>query len=460
MIYDNAVILTMNPERQIIASGAIVVSGNKILSVGKSKDILDQYPQERRINCNGNLLLPGLIDTHVHQAQAMIRGCADDLGLIDWLTKRVWVMQGNYTPDDGRASAELCQLEMIKSGTTAFVESMLAERYGIDGVVETVIRTGMRAAIGKIVMDLPSYAKAEGVMHPGMVEDGETSVRNTLEAYERWNGTGDGRVQIWFGPRTPGGVTPELYDWISTLAKERGMGITIHLSEVREDIEYALSQGFKTPTEFAEAHGLLGPRTVLAHYVWSNPADWKIAAETGTHISHNPASNSKTATGIAPIDRMLQAGVNVTLGCDGGPSNNTYDMIRDMRMVSYLANLLQKDPTVIPAETVLEMATIRGARAMGLQDLVGSIEPSKRADFIVIDMDKPHLTPCFDPVSTVVYAAHGSDVDTVVVDGKVLMQGRKLQTLDEEAVLDEARRRARQVMERSGLNIHSNWPII
>ncbi len=460
MIYDNAVILTMNPERQIITSGAIVVSGNKILSVGKSKDILEQYPQETRINCNGNLLLPGLIDTHVHQAQAMIRGCADDLGLIDWLTKRVWVMQGNYTPDDGRASAALCQLEMIKSGTTAFIESMLAERYGIEGVVETVIQSGMRAAIGKIVMDLPSYAKAEGVMHPGMVEDGETSVRNTLEAYERWNGSGDGRVQIWFGPRTPGGVTPELYDWISTLAKERGMGITIHLSEVREDIEYALSQGFKTPTEFAEAHGLLGPRTVLAHYVWSNPVDWKFAAATGTHISHNPASNAKTATGIAPIDGMLQAGVNVTLGCDGGPSNNTYDMIRDMRMVSYLANLLQKDPTIVPAETVLEMATIRGARAMGLQDQVGSIEPGKRADFILIDMDKPHLTPCFDPVSTVVYAAHGSDVDTVVVDGKVLMQGRKLQTLDEEAVIDEARRRALQVMESSGLNIHSNWPII
>jgi cytosine/adenosine deaminase-related metal-dependent hydrolase len=459
MIFDNATIITMNPERRIITQGAVAVSGNSIEAVGKRIQILERYPEKQRINCNGNVLMPGLIDTHVHLAQAMIRGCADDLGLLDWLIKRVWVLQGNYSEEDGKASAALCAAEMIKSGTTAFIESLLAEVYGVDGVAETILASGMRAAIGKIVMDLPSYANASGVMHPGMVEDGETSVQNTLKAYDRWNGAGDGRLQIWFGPRTPGGVSPELYDWISELAKERGMGITIHLSEVHEDIDYAQSQGFQTPIEFARAHGLLGDRTVLAHFVWTGEKDWSIAAETGTHVSHNPASNAKTATGIAPIHGMRRAGVNVSIGCDGGPSNNTYDMIRDMRMVSYLANLLQKDPTVIPAEHVLEMATINGARAMGLEHQIGSIEPGKRADFILIDMDKPHLTPCFDPVSTIVYAAHGSDVDTVVIDGKIVMQNRKLLTLDEEAVVHEARRRAFEVMERSGLDIKPNWPM-
>lgn len=460
MIFENATILSMNSKRQILTRGAVAVTGNQIVAVGKSQEVVEKYPEKRRINCNGNILLPGLIDTHVHEAQAMIRGCADDLSLIDWLTKRVWVLQGNYTTDDGRASAALCALEMIKSGTTSFIESMLAERYGIDGVVETVIQSGMRAAIGKIVMDLPSYAKADGVMHPGMVENGEESVRNTLVAYDRWNGAGDGRIQIWFGPRTPGGVTPNIYDWISKLAAERGMGITIHLSEIKEDIDYAVSQGFRTPTEFAAAHGLLGPRTVLAHFVWSDPTDWKTLAETGTHVSHNPASNSKTATGIAPVYGMLQAGVNVTLGCDGGPSNNTYDVIRDMRMASYLACLLEKNPTVVPAENILEMATINGARAMGLEDQIGSIEVGKRADFIVIDMDKPHLTPCFDPVSTIVYAAHGSDVDTVVVDGIILMHNRKMQTLDEEAIVADARLRAMQVAQRAGLVIKPNWPVV
>lgn len=460
MIFENATILSMNAQRQIFTHGAVAVTGKNIVAVGKTPDIVSQYPEKRRIDCNGNILMPGLIDTHVHQAQAMIRGCADDLSLIDWLTKRVWVMQGNYTAEDGKASAALCNLEMIKSGTTAFIECMLAERYGIDGVVDTILQSGLRAAVGKIIMDLPSYAKAQGVMHPGMVENGEESVRNTLAAYDRWNGAGDGRIQIWFGPRTPGGVTPSIYDQISKLAAERGMGITIHLSEVKDDIDYAVSQGFRTPAEFAAAHGLLGPRTVLAHFVWSNESDWELLAKTGTHVSHNPASNSKTATGIAPVYGMLQAGVNVTLGCDGGPSNNTYDLIRDMRMASYLACLREKDPTVVPAEDILEMATIRGARAMGLEDQIGSIEVGKRADFIVIDMDKPHLTPCFDPISTIAYAVHGSDVDTVVVDGKILMQNRKVQTLDEEAVVADARIRAMQVAQRAGLAIKPKWPVL
>jgi cytosine/adenosine deaminase-related metal-dependent hydrolase len=460
MIFENAIVITMNPQRQIITHGAVVVDGDKIVAVGKSKDVAEQYPQKRRINCDGKVLMPGLIDTHVHTAQAMLRGCADDLGLLDWLIKRVWVLQGSYTEVDGRASAGLCMLEMIKSGTTSFIECMLAERYGFDGVAEVVVQSGMRAAIGKIVMDLPSYAEAEGVMHPGMVEDGETSIHNTLIAYEKWHGAADGRIQVWFGPRTPGGVTPGLYDQISALAKERDMGITVHLSEVREDLDYAQSEGFRSPIAFAQAHGLLGPRSVLAHCVWTDEQDWELMAETGTHVTHNPASNSKCASGIAPVHGMLEAGVNVTLGCDGGPSNNTYDMIRDLRMVSYLANLRDEDPTVVPAEAVLEIATIHGAKALGLEDEIGSIEVGKKADFILINMDAPHLTPAWDPVSTIVYAAHGTDVDSVVIDGKLVMESRQVLTLDEDAILEDVRKRYTEVGARAGLEIGPRWPVL
>lgn len=460
MIFENATVITMNPRRELITHGAVAVTGKEIVAVGKSKEIVDHFPEKRRIDCNGNVLMPGLVDTHVHTAQAMLRGCADDLGLIDWLFKRVWVLQGNYTEEDGRASAALCTLEMIKSGTTSFLECMLAERYGFDGVAETVVQSGMRAAIGKIVMNLPSYAKSELRMYPGMVEDAETGIRNTLAAYDKWNGAADGRIQVWFGPRTPGGVSPEVYQQIGQLAKERRMGITIHISEVREDLEYAHAQGFRSPTEYIQAYGLLGPRTVLAHYVWSDEQDWKIIAETGTHITHNPASNAKTATGIAPVDPMLKAGVNVSIGCDGGPSNNTYDMVRDLRLVSYLANLREKDPTAVPAETVLEMATLNGAKAMGLEEQIGSLEVGKRADFIVINMDAPHLTPAWDPVSTIVYAAQGTDVDTVVIDGQIVMQNRRVTTLDEAAILADIRQRYRKVGERAGLDIGPRWPVI
>ena len=184
-------------------------------------------------------------------------------------------------------------------------------------------------------------------------------------------------------------------------------------------------------------------------------------AETGTHASHNPASNTKTATGIAPVTGMMAAGVNVSLACDGGPSNNTYDMIRDMRLAGYLGSLRENDPTVVSAETVLEMATINGARAMGLADKIGSIEAGKRADFIVINMDAPHLTPTWDPVSrTITYTATGTDVDTVVIDGKIVMEHRKVHTLDEQALLEDVRKRYRAVGERGGLQIGPRWPVI
>ncbi len=461
MLFKNATLITVNPQRHIIANGALLTREKQIADLGKSSELLEKYPGETVIDCHGWILMPGLIDTHVHTAQAMIRGCADDLSLIDWLFKRVWVLQGNYDADDGRTSASLCALEMIKSGTTGFIECMLAERYGFDGVAHVVEQSGLRAAIGKIVMDKPAYAKSELTMYPGMVEaDGHRCIENTLHMYDRWNGAADGRIQVWFGARTPGGVTPSLFDEMALLARERNMGMTVHNSEVMQDLDFARSVGCRSALDFLLKHHYLGPRTVLAHCVWTDEEDWRVMQETGTHVSHNPASNSKTAAGIAPIRGMLDAGVNVALGCDGGPSNNTYDMIRDMRMVSYLAALKQNDPTALPAETILEMATINGAKAMGIADQCGSLEVGKRADFILINTDAPHLTPIWDPVSAVAYSAHGSDVDTVVIDGDLVMRHRKVLTLDEESIVEEACVRQRALAKRSGLEIKPRWPVL
>ncbi len=460
MIFENATILTMNPRREIVTNGAVAVSGEYIVSVGKSRDVVEKHPEKRRINCNGNILLPGLVDTHVHTAQAMLRGCADDVNLLDWLYKRIWVLQGSYSEEDGKASAGLCAIEMIKSGTTAFLECMLAEIYGFDGVAQTILQSGMRAAIAKVVMDSPAYARSKSLMPAGMIEDGPTSLANTLSAHSKWNGAGNGRIQVWFGPRSPGGVTPELYDEIGRIAKERRMGITIHLSNIPADIDYAHSQGFRSPIEFADNHGLLSDRSVLGHCILTDENDFALMAKTGAHVSHCPAANLKGGEGIAPVNNMLKAGVNVTIGCDGGPSNNTYDIIRDLRLTAGLAKLRDGEPTVLPAETVLEMATINGAKALGLGEVIGSIEAGKQSDFIIIDMDKPHLIPAWDPVSTLVYAAHGSDVDTVVIQGRIVMQGRKVLTLNEEVIKNDIRQRYLQVAARSGLSITPRWPLL
>ncbi|MGD9316167.1 MAG: amidohydrolase family protein, partial [Anaerolineae bacterium] len=348
--------------------------------------------------------------------------------------------------------------EMLKSGTTAFVETLLAENYGFDGIAELCVESGIRAALGKVVMDISPEWRDRIGMHPGMWQTRGSSIANTLAAHDRWEGAGEGRLQVWFGCRSAAPRNnPSLFDEVSQLARERDMGLTIHFSEQPVDVEYARSLGFRSPTEFGAAHGLLGPRHVWVHYVMSDAEDWKLVAESGTHISHNPANNSYAGWGPAPVWDMLQAGVNVSLGCDSAPM----DLLRDLHEVSSLARIRAQSREVMPPETVLEMATINGARAMGIDAEVGSIEAGKRADFIVIDMDAPHLTPVWNPVATVVRSAVGSDVDTVVIDGRIVMQGREMLTLDEEAIVEEVRRRYRAVAKRAGIEqAGSSWPLV
>ncbi len=459
MLFEHGTLITVDKKRRIIEDGAILVAGDRIAAIGKTYDLRQAFPDEPREDLRGNIVAPGLVDTHVHLAQAMIRGCADDLELLEWLGKRVWVLQGNYDAADGRASAELCIVEMLKSGTTAFLECMIAGRYGLDGIAEAVIQSGIRGVLSKIVMDVATYASKDDWMYPGMQEDRDTSMRQALEAFDKWNGAGDGRLQVWFGPRTPGGVTSELYREISRLAGERGMGITVHLAEVKADREYLDEAYGLKPVEYAQSVGLLGPRTVLAHVVWVDEEEMRLLAETGTHVSHNPASNTKLASGIPRIAEMVAAGVNVTLGCDGGPSNNTYDLLRDMRWVAYLQKARLLDPEVVPAETVIEMATINGAKALGWENEIGSLEEGKKADFIVVDVHKPHMTPSPNPVSTLAYCATGEDVSMVVIDGKTVVRDGRVLTLDEDKVMQVAQERADALYRRAGVDVQPRWPV-
>src|SRR5579859_2367876 len=261
MLFKNATILTMNPTRDIISGGAIAIQGNRIVAIGKTDELLTQYQEEEVIDVHGKLMLPGLIDTHVHLAQALIRGCADDMALIQWLCERVWVLQGNFTEDDGYVSARLCMAEMLKSGTTTFLESMLAHRYGFDGIARAVDESGMRACLAGIVMDVGTYATQTNSMHPVMVESRETSLFGVLDMHSKWEGAAGDRIHVWFGPRTPGGVTSELYREMSDLARQRNMGITLHLAEVEADKHFLQERYGLSPVAYAESVGLLGPRT-------------------------------------------------------------------------------------------------------------------------------------------------------------------------------------------------------
>ncbi len=317
----------------------------------------------------------------------------------------------------------------------------------------------MRGILAKIVMDAEDYGSQKNVIHPGMMEYRDETLQEFRQMYDKWHGI-DNRIFIWLGPRSLGACTPDLYREIIELAKDYQTGVTMHLAEVKKDVKYTKNRYGLKPAEFMKQLGLLGPNVLFAHAVWLTETEIEILGQSHTNISHCPASNMKLASGIANIPNLIAQESNVTIGTDGGPSNNTYDMFRELRLVSYLQKVRTLDPTILPAEQVLEMATIGGAKAIGLEDKIGSLEVGKRADLILVKfVDKPHLTPMYNPVSSLVYAANGADVDTTIIDGQIIMQNRKISTINESKTLKMAQKRGMMVINKANVETSSKWPL-
>lgn len=459
MLYTHASIITVNKQRHVIIDGAILVSegSQTITDIGKSNDLIAKHPHEPQTDLSGHIIMPGLISLHVHLAQSLLRSAADDLELINWLCDRVWPMQGHFTEQDGYVASQLTIAEMLKSGTTCFVEALFAERYGFRGAVQAVVESGIRGCLGKVVMDQPRYATQSGIsMHEGLIEN-ETSLEKVLECHALYDGKGDGRVEVWFGARTPGGVSENLYKRMSKIAREKNIGITMHCAEIEADRAFFASKGH-TPMSYCKENGLLGPRTVLAHMVHLDDTDIEIISQSQASIAHCPTSNAKLGSGIARIKECLAAGVNVGIGCDGCPCNNVMDLLQEMKLASLLPKAIHKQSDIVAAETVIEMATIEGARAIGHEDSLGSLEIGKKADFISINLsDKLYGTPMRDPVSAVVYIATGADVETVVVNGAILVKEGELLTMNEKEIIKNAQIHGEQVRKRAGIPLGGRW---
>jgi cytosine/adenosine deaminase-related metal-dependent hydrolase len=443
-------IVPMDRKGKVIREGAVLVEDGRISSVGPREEVRDPGAKDDLvIEEPYGVVIPGLIDLHVHLAQALIRGVVpDDVTLVPWLRDWVWRLQGVYDAEDGRASAELCVLEMLKTGTTCFLEAGLHRRYGLDGIAEAVLRSGIRAFLSKKVMDLRGYATVEDALPEGMIEEGEQCLKDFLEMRRKWAGAGDGRIDVWIGLRTPGAVSDEMFRRAAELADELGAGITMHLAEVEEDLRYFASRGH-TPSTFLRGFGLLGRKRVYAHCVWLGDQDIEAFASTGTSVAHCPSSNLKLGSGVAPVVRMLRKGVTVGLGCDGGPSNDAYDMVREMKTAALLQKVFN-GPDAFTCWEALEMATVMGARALGVENLLGTIEPGKKADVVVFRFVHPSVRPFTDPASLVVYSATGRDVAHVFVDGRPVVLEGKVMTMDEERVLREAERRLEAVLRKFG----------
>ena len=451
VLIEDAIIVTMDPQRRVVHGGTIFIEDGRIAEVKAGGPGKSAREAELKIKAKGMAVIPGLIDTHMHLAQSLLRGCADDLSLVDWLKKRVWPIQAAFTEEDGRVSAELSMLEMMKTGTTSFIGVDVVSRYGFDGIANAVAKAGMRGALAKSIMDSPGYGRKGSIMPGGLVEDKDATIKEAEAMIRKWNGVKGGLVKAWVAPRSLGGCSEGLYEEVAERAREQPTRVTMHLGEVREDVRYAKKNFGTTPFEFIEKVGLAGPRSTFAHMVWLSDSDVMRVAKTRANVAHCPSSNSKLASGIAKVPELLDAGANVGLGCDGAPSNNSYDMVREMKLAAVIQKARLLDPLTMPAATVLEMATLNGARAMGMEREVGSVAVGKRADLALINLKSPHLVPFRDMISSLVYAAMGSDVDTVLVDGKVLVSGGKALTLDEAKIVNDAQRLQDELISRSGV---------
>ncbi|MGE0083785.1 MAG: amidohydrolase family protein [Desulfococcaceae bacterium] len=419
----NGTIVTMNPDAEIFEKGLICIRHGKIEKIFQKMP--EYFPETaEKIDARGGIVMPGLVNTHTHMPMTLFRGLADDLPLDQWLNQHIFPAEAKHiNPESVRAGTMLACAEMLLSGITTCCDGYFLE----DHVAEAVQEMGIRAVLGHGIIDFP----APGVPHPA------ENVNTALAFAEKWEG-----VSLLIRPslfcHSPYTCSAETLKKAKAGADAHGLLFQIHVSETKAEREQMTNLHGLSPVAYLDKLGILDQNTLLVHCVWVDEKDIEIIAEHGACISHNPESNMKLASGIAPVPQFLKAGITVGLGTDGCASNNNLDLFGEMDTAAKLHKVSTLDPTVMNAHTVLKMATIEGAKAIGLGEQIGSLEIGKSADMIIMDTNQPHLTPMYDPISHIVYAARGSDVRDVMINGKMLVRNRQLCRVNLVRILEKA----------------------
>jgi 5-methylthioadenosine/S-adenosylhomocysteine deaminase len=418
-------ILTMDERDTQIRSGAVAVAGDRIAAVGPRSEIESCFAPIRRIDLASSIILPGLVNGHTHAAMTCFRGIADDLQLMEWLNRYIFPAEArNVNEELAYWGSLLACAEMIKSGTTTFSDMYIFE----EQTARAARKAGMRCLLGEVLFDFPSPSSPSP-------RDGLAYTERMLQ---RW--AGDPLVSVMVEPHALYTCSPELLKASKALADRYRVPLATHLLENRAEAQQLTGKLGMKAVHFLRKSGLLDERFIAFHGVAMDEEDMRIFADHGCKVVHNPESNMKLASGIAPVAAMLGHGIVVGLGTDGCASNNNLDLFGEMDTAAKLAKAANLDPTVLPARAVLRMATCEGARVLGLGDQTGTLAVGRKADLCILDINQPHLTPMYTPYSHLVFAARGADVDTVVIDGKVVMQGRKLLTIDEREAMRHVRR--------------------
>lgn len=427
----------MNDAFEVI-EGDVLVRDGRIVAIGA---VSPSERVDRVIDAHGAFLLPGLIQTHIHLCQTLFRGYADDLALLDWLKKRVWPMEAAHTAVSLAAAARQAASELLLSGTTTVLT--METVHDTDAVFEALEPMGLRAVVGKCMMD------ADDAVPARLLEKTAHSLDESVAIAKRWHGRANGRLRAAFAPRFAVSCSQELLEAVAALSQEHGLVVHTHASENRDEIALIRDRTGRSNIDYLAHTGLTSPRLCLAHCVWVDDREQSVMAEHDVKVLHCPGSNLKLGSGLAPIVEMRAKGLSVSLGADGAACNNHLDMFEEMRLAAVLQSV-RKGPGSLTARDALWMATREGARALGLEHELGSIEAGKRADFILVDRDRPQFMATHDPYSTLVYSCRGTDVRTTVVDGEVLVDGFRPIRWDPAVIAADAKAEAGRLAARAG----------
>ena len=442
LLIRHAHILTLDDALTEIDGDLLAIDG-RIVAVGQVAPSL--VPADARVvDARGGWLLPGFVQSHVHLCQTLFRGLADDMPLLEWLRQRVWPLEAAHRPDTLRTAVRLAAWELLRGGTTAVLT--METVHDTDAVIEAVVETGLRATIGKCMMD---DARTPD-MPARLREATRASIDESLALHRRWHGAAGGRVRVALAPRFAVSCTRDLLEEVGRISAQQGLLVHTHASENRDEVAYVRQTSGLANMAYLEAVGLASPRLCAAHCVWVDEAEQELMAGRGVKVLHCPGSNLKLGSGLAPVVELRRRGIGVSLGADGAAGNNRLDMFTEMRLAATL-QAVRAGTGALTARDALWMATREGARALGLDAEIGSLEPGKCADLQVIDRDRAGLAPGGDAYSTIVYAAGPEHVRTVAVEGRVLVDDFRVQHLDEADVVAEARQAQRALLGRAGL---------
>lgn len=431
LLIRGADLLTMCPDSQIIHQGAVVLAEDKIVFVGEEKDLPAGWNYEQIIAAEGQVVMPGMINTHCHAAMTLFRSYADDLPLQEWLETKIWPIEAKLTPEDVYWGSLGAIVEMIKSGITCFADMY----FYMDETAKAVEETGIR-----------------GVLSHGMVgigANGHKDLQIGRQFCLDWEGQADGRIRTMLGPHALYTCPPDYLKQVLESAVELNVPLHIHLCETLVEVNNMRKEYGQTPIQVVDQLGLFDYPVLAAHCVHLSEEDFTVLKRaTALGIAHNPQSNMKLASGIAPVQRMLEEGLTVGIGTDGASSNNNLDFLEEVRTATLLQKVSTMDPTVLPAGECLQMACHNGAKAVQQGDQLGTLEVNKKADLIILDFKKPHLVPRHNIIAHTVYAAQSSDIQTVIINGQIVMEDRQIKTVDEERVIFELERSAKNLLNR------------